>query len=235
MRIRAIVTMVGLSAAPAWASDFDQVRSLSQDQLNAVTRDLGAAFAYKGVAPGTTLGVIGFDLGVEITDTKLENIGAIRAAGNDAPDHLVIPKFHAHKGLWGGFDIGAFVGGASRVSATLYGLDLRYAVIEDGLAAPAVSLRASGTRAIGLGPLKVDTAALDAMVSKRLALFTPYAGAGIVRMRGSVDGSGLASETASKGRVFAGINLNLLATNLAFEAEKLGDNTSLSAKVGFRF
>ena len=235
MKRAILAASLALAAVPAGASDFDQVRTLAQDQFNAVTRDLGAAFAYKGVAPGTTLGVVGFDLGVEITDTKLENVGAIRAAGNDAPDHLLIPKFHAHKGLWGGFDIGAFVGGASRVGATLYGLDLRYALVEDGLAAPAVSLRASGTRATGLGPLKVDTAALDAMVSKRLALFTPYAGAGVVRMRGTVDGSALATETVSKGRVFAGINLNLLATNLAFEAEKLGDNTSLSAKVGIRF
>jgi len=235
VKARALAAMLAVSATPALASDFDRVRTLTQDQFDAVTRDLGAAFAYKGVAPGTSLGVLGFDLGVEVTDTKLENVGAIRAAGNDAPDHVVIPKLHAHKGLWGGFDVGAFVGGASRVSATLYGLDLRYAIVEDGLAAPAIGIRASGTRATGLGPLKMDTAALDGMVSKRLALFTPYAGAGIVRMRGSVDGSTLATQTVSKGRVFAGINLNLLATNLAFEAEKLGDNTSLSAKVGFRF
>jgi len=235
MKLRAIAALVALASAPALASDFDQVRTLTQDQFNAVTRDLGAAFAYKGVAPGTPLGVVGFDLGVEITDTKLENIGAIRAAGNDAPDHVVIPKFHAHKGLWAGFDIGAFVGGASRVGATLYGLDLRYAVVPEGLAVPGISLRASGTRATGLGPLKVDTAAFDGMVSKRFALFTPYAGAGVVRMRATVDGSALATASPSKGRVFAGINLNLLATNLAFEAEKLGDNTSLSAKVGFRF
>jgi len=31
------------------------------------------------------------------------------------------------------------------------------------------------------------------------------------------------------------VNLNLLAANLALEAEKMGDNTSLSAKLGFRF
>jgi hypothetical protein len=42
-------------------------------------------------------------------------------------------------------------------------------------------------------------------------------------------------ENITKGRVFAGINLNRLAANLAFEAEKPGDNTSLSAKAGFRF
>jgi hypothetical protein len=29
--------------------------------------------------------------------------------------------------------------------------------------------------------------------------------------------------------------VNLLAVNLAFEAEKMGDNVSLSAKLGWRF
>jgi hypothetical protein len=35
--------------------------------------------------------------------------------------------------------------------------------------------------------------------------------------------------------VFGGVNVNLLAVNLAFEAEKMGDNVSLSAKLGWRF
>jgi hypothetical protein len=72
-------------------------------------------------------------------------------------------------------------------------------------------------------------------VSKKFTLVTPYAGAGdgaraIVGARHA-----LAEETFNKGRVFAGVNVNLLAVNLAFEAEKMGDNTSLSAKIGWRF
>ena len=102
------------------ANDFEQVGTLPQSSFRAAATDLGAAFAYKGVAPATTLGVLGFDLGVEVTDTRLQNVSALRAAGNDAPDHLVIPKFHAHKGLWAGFDIGAFVGAVLAIQ--LHGL-----------------------------------------------------------------------------------------------------------------
>ena len=233
--MRRFAALLLAAACPAAASDFGQVRTLTQDQFRDVAQDLGAAFSYKGVTPGTSLGLLGFDVGVEATDTRLEHVGALRAAGNDASDHLVIPKLHVHKGLWGGLDVGAFVGTAPGVSATLYGLDLRYAVVEESLASPGFGLRLSGTRASGMGDLSLATAAFDALVSKRFTLATPYAGAGVVRTSASVSGAGLANESIAKGRVFAGLNLNLLAANLAFEAEKLGDNTSLSAKVGFRF
>jgi hypothetical protein len=56
-----------------------------------------------------------------------------------------------------------------------------------------------------------------------------------VRVNSSVSGSTLAEEKFNKGRVFGGVNVNLLAINLAFEVEKMGDNTSLSAKIGWRF
>jgi hypothetical protein len=66
-------------------------------------------------------------------------------------------------------------------------------------------------------------------------LLTPYAGGGAVRVMSDASGSGLAKERFNKGRYFGGVNVNLLAINLAFEAEKMGGNTSLSAKIGWRF
>ena len=55
------------------------------------------------------------------------------------------------------------------------------------------------------------------VVSKRFALLTPYAGAGMVRVQSSARGTSLAEERFNKGRYFAGMNLNLVAANLAFE------------------
>jgi hypothetical protein len=121
------------------------------------------------------------------------------------------------------------------VSASLFGAELRYALMDDGIAAPALGVRLSGTRAGGLGDLKLNTAAVDLVVSKKITALTPYAGAGMVRVQSSVNGSGLAEERFNKGRVFGGVDINLLAVNLAFEAEKMGGNTSLTAKVGWRF
>ena len=62
-----------------------------------------------------------------------------------------------------------------------------------------------------------------------------YIGAGMVRTEASVANSFLAKEKIDEGRVFGGVNVNLVAINIAFEAEKMGDNVSLSAKLGWRF
>lgn len=233
--MKRILLAVALAAALPAAADFSTVSTLAQGEFRRLSEDLGAAFSYKGVTPATPLGLTGFDIGVEVTTTRLENSSLFRLAGAGGPSSVVIPKLHAHKGLWGGFDIGAFLGGASDIDATLYGAELRYAILDDGIATPAVGVRLSGSRATGLGSLRVATAALDFMVSKKFAVITPYAGAGTVRVVSSVRGSALGEESFNKSRVFAGVNLNLLAANLALEAEKMGDNTSLSAKLGFRF
>jgi hypothetical protein len=220
---------------PLQAADFPLIGAVAQSEFRGIAEDLGAAFSYKGVTPATSLGILGFDVGFEVTDTRLEHSALFRQAGGDSHSHLVIPKLHVHKGLVAGFDIGAFVGGSTELKATLFGAELRYAVLQDGLASPALGVRLSGTKATGLGDLSIGTVALDLTVSKRFALVTPYAGAGAVRVQSRVRGSTLDEESFNRSRVFAGVNLNLLAANLAVEAEKMGDNTSLSAKIGFRF
>jgi hypothetical protein len=235
-----MIRRVTLAAAlalclPAAAGEFDTIGSLSQGEFHRLSQDLGAAFSYKGVTPATPLGLLGFDVGVEATRTTIENSSLFRRAGGSEHSELLIPKLHVYKGLPAGFDIGAFLAGSSDVGATLVGVDLRYAVLDDSLAMPAVALRLSGTRATGLGKLNVGTLALDVMVSKKFALLTPYAGAGTVRVQSRPHADGLGDENFNVGRVFGGVNLNLLAVNLAFEAEKTGKNTSLTAKVGWRF
>lgn len=233
--IRHLAWLALAATLPSHAADFPFARSLAQGELRALSEDLGAAFAYKGVTPATPLGTLGFDVGVELTDTKFENSAVFRAAGADGKSHMLVPKVHVHKGLPAGFDIGAFVGGSTEINATLFGGELRYAILDDGIATPAIGARLSGTKATGLGDLKVSTLALDAMISKRFLAITPYAGAGVVRVQSRVSGADLARERFNQSRYFAGVNLNLLAANFAIEAEKMGDNNSISAKVGFRF
>lgn len=233
-RALAAAALAALSL-PSAASEFPSVGALAQGEFRRVAADIGAAFSYKGVTPATALGLTGFDVGLEVSSTSIENSGLFRLAGAGSPSHLTIPKLHVYKGLPGGFDIGAFVAAASEVSAALFGADLRYAIVNDGIATPAVALRLSGTTATGLGDLKVATAALDVVISKRFAVVTPYAGAGTVRTIASVSGSPLTEVRLNEGRMFAGVNLNLIAVNIAVEAEKAGDNRTISAKLGWRF
>ena len=222
-------------ALPCGAADFTNIGALTQDEFRRLSLDLGSAVSYKGVTPATPLGTLGFDVGVVVTDTKMENSSLFALAGAGGQSHLTVPKFHVYKGLPAGFDIGAFVGGVPELSGKIFGAELRYAISDDGLATPAVGLRASGTRTNGLGDLSIGTAALDVTVSKKFTALTPYVGGGVVWIRNSVSGTGLAEERINQGRVFGGLNVNLVAVNLAFEAEKMGDNVSLSAKRGWRF
>ena len=232
---RLLAASIAAFALPAAAGDFPSLGNLGQDQFRKLSEDLGAALSYKGVTPATPLGLVGFDLGLEVSATDIRNSGAFRMAGNSAPDFVAVPKLHFYKGLPWGLDIGAFVGGAAEVDAALYGLDLRWAILDDGALTPAVALRVSGTQASDIGSLRVTTLAGDVMVSKKITIATPYVGAGIVRTKADPGVDGLSDESFSKGRVFGGLNLNLAILNLAFEIEKLGDNTTLSAKAGWRF
>jgi hypothetical protein len=222
-------------ALPASAGDLPSLGALTQDQFRKLSEDLGAALSYKGVTPATPLGALGFDVGLEVSATDIQNSDIFRLAGNAAPDYIAVPKLHIYKGLPWGFDIGAFVGGATEVDAAVYGLDARWAMLADEVATPAVALRISGTQSSDIGGLKVTTFAGDLMVSKKLTIATPYLGVGVVRISTDPGIDGLSDESFNKSRVFGGLNLNLAIVNLAFEAEKLGDNTTLSAKAGWRF
>ncbi len=234
MRAAALLAPIAIAASlTCQASDFGNLGSLVQAEFRDLSTDLGAAFAYKGVAPATALGILGFDIGVEVTDTKMEHSRLFSLAGSGGQSHLFVPKVHVHKGLFAGFDIGAFIAGTSDIDATVFGADVRYTFVDDGLATPAVGVRLSGSRSSGMGSFKVATAAVDLMVSKKFALLTPYAGAGAVRILSSA--SGFNDERIDQGRVFGGVNVNLAVINFAFEVEKLGDNTSASAKLGWRF
>lgn len=234
-RIAILLSAAVNCAAPALAADFPDVRELAQGEFRDLARDLGAAFSYKGVTPATPLGALGVDVGLEVTDTRMEHSRLFALAGAGDTSRLVIPKLHIHKGLPLGFDVSAFVAGAREIDATLAGAGLRWTLADDGWVFPAVGVRVAGTRATGTGDLKVSTGSLDLMVSKKFTAVTPYAGAGTVRIRSSVANSALREERINQGRVFGGLNVNLLAVNLAFEAEKMGDNVSLSAKLGWRF
>ncbi len=234
-RIAGTALLALAATLPAHAADFPDIGGLLQGEFRDLSRDLGAAFSYKGVTPATPLGTLGFDVGLEVTETRMEHSRLFALAGAGDTSRVVIPKLHAHKGLPLGFDVSAFVAGATDIDARLFGAGVRWTLADDGWVFPALGIRASATRATGTGDLKLSTAAVDLMVSKKFTALTPNVGAGTVRTQASVANSVLREERINESRVFAGVNLNLLAANLAFEAEKMGDNLSLSAKLGWRF
>lgn len=229
------IAAITFVSAPAFAGDLNNIGSLGQESFLKLSKDLGAITSYKGVTPATPLGVVGFDIGVELTATNLESSTIFRQAGGSSSSSVLVPKLHIHKGLPFGFDIGAFISKVSDANISLIGAEARWALIDDGIATPAVGLRIAGTKETGVGQVDLSTLSADVVLSKKLTFVTPFIGAGRVQVKSKPNVGGLKEEKFNQSRIFAGLNANFAVLNVAVEAEKQGDITSLSAKAGWRF
>jgi hypothetical protein len=227
-----------VAASPAHAANnLDQVNQLVQTDFRKLSEDLGSALSYKAVIPATPLGLTGFDLGMEVTATKLQNTAAWdRASSGTAPTTVYVPKLHLHKGLPAGIDLGAFYSSVSGSNIKLWGAEVRYALLEGSIATPALGLRGTYSKLSGVSQLDFHTTGLELVLSKGFPIFTPYAGVGRVwTVSDPVGVSNVKKEEFSQGKYFVGGNFNLGLANLALEADKTGEATSYNVKLGFRF
>ena len=209
----------------------------SQSSFKTLSENLGAATSYKGVIPAEPLGITGFDVGAEITSTRITDKAVwARATGSNAPDNLTQTKLHAHKGLPFGIDVGFVTSSSTNSNVSTVGGEIRYALLQGNVALPAIGVRAAYTKVNGVNQLALDNKSLELTISKGFLMFKPYAGIGHVWTSSRPDaGLGLSKEEIGQLRTFVGANLNLGLMNLAVEADKTGEATSLSAKVGLRF
>lgn len=236
-KLLALICTLGI-AQPAMAANLTTLGNLVQPEFRTLSEDLGAALSYKPLTPAAPMGTTGFDMGIEVTQTDMSKSAAAwsKATGNSSPiSKLYIPKLHFDKGLPFGIDIAAFYSKIPTTNISLYGGELRYAILDGGLAQPAIAIRGSFTKLSGVSQLSLDTKALDLSISKGFAMFSPYAGIGQVWVNSTANVAGLAAEKFTQGKVFVGANLNLGVTNLAAEIDKTGGIQSVSMKLGFRF
>jgi len=230
--------LVGLLAAsPAWAQDIDQLQNLAQAQFRLLSEDLGAALSYHAQIPAEPLGITGFDIGVGVTATRMQNAAVLQdATSDDADTTLYVPTIRLHKGLPAGFDIGLTYAAIPGSNIRYTGGELRYAILEGGTASPAIAVRGSLTRLSGVDQLAFDTRGLDISISKGFGFLTPYAGIGRVWIESDPRGTGgLQKEEFELTKVFVGIGMNFAVLNLNVQADKTGDATSYSLKLGWRF
>lgn len=227
------------SAVYASSANIDTSKIDSQATFSDLVKDLGAAINYKSVSPAEPLGITGFDIGFEISATSVENKATLNNVfGGDVPSTLYVPKLHAHKGLPFGLDVGAFYSKVPSSNIKLLGGELKYAILEGSTVTPALALRGTYSKLSGVDNLTLNTTGIELAISKGFAMFTPYAGVGAVRYSGDASVStlpNLSSEHINKTKVFLGLNFNLGLVNIAAETEKLGDNSTTSAKIGLRF
>ncbi len=215
-------------------ADIDNISGLGQNVFKDLTSDLGAALSYKAITPAEPLEGLGFDIGFEISSTKMETDALTQATGSSS-DKLLIPKLHVHKGLPLGIDIGAFYALTPDSNIGLMGGELRYAIYDGGTLSPAVSIRGTYSKLSGVDELDLTTRGVELSISKGFAMFTPYAGIGTIWIDSDTSVTTLEGENLTRSKYFLGFNFNLGLMNIAAETEKTGDNATTSAKIGVRF
>ncbi len=236
MQLRSLLSLslFAFSASAIASTNFDSLNTLSSSEFALLAKDFTAAASYKAVQPGEPLGLTGFDLGVEVTGTQLESKSIWQKAGADI-SVLPVPKLHLTKGLPADFDIGIFLAAVPNSDIKLIGGELRYALLAGGVALPAISVRATYTQLSGVDQLDLNTKSVEFSASKGFLNLTPYIGIGHVWGDVTANVGGLGSVSLDDNKFFAGLNVNFGLINMAFEGDRIGDNSSLSGKVGFRF
>lgn len=225
-----------VAGAAQAADDIDNLGALAQGEFKKLSEDLGSSLSYKAVAPAEPLGITGFDLGIEFSSTALENKSIFNTAcsGCDV-DNLIIPKLHLHKGLPLNLDVGLVYSSVPSSNIKLAGVELRYAILEGGMASPALALRGTYSKLSGVDQLDFSTRGVELSVSKGFAMFTPYGGVGQNWVTSTPNVTGLEEETFSQSKYYVGLNMNLGLLNIDVEADDTGGAQTLSGKLGLRF
>jgi hypothetical protein len=225
-----------LVAAPCWAQEIDQLQNAAQAEFRLLSEDLGASLSYHAQTPTEALGLTGFDLGVGVTATRLEHSSIWEKVTSDSAETtLYVPTLRVHKGLPAGFDIGLSYASIPGSNIRYTGGELRYAIVEGGAATPAVAVRGSLTKLSGVDQLSFETRGVDVSISKGLAFLTPYAGIGRVWVESTPHVGGLQKEEFSLTKVFVGLGMNFAVLNVNLQADRTGDASSYSLKLGWRF
>ena len=229
-----VVAAAGSFTKSATANSFGDVRQLSQDAFLRLSNDLASVTALRALSPGVTLNLLGVDVGLEVGVTNVNADDVWKKAGGGSAQ-VITPRVTLQKGLAAGFDIGASIGVAGGVGTQMIGGIVRYQLFDPGLVAPGVTLRLTANRELGATNVSFRSLGADFVVAKPLVVVTPYVGIGMLRTSTNAAGTSLAGVTVNRTRTFVGFDTRLAFATVSVEAERIGDTTTVSSKIGLRF
>jgi hypothetical protein len=218
------------------AASLDSLQELGQANFLLLSENIAAAIHYKGVGPAEPLGIIGFDLGLELSSTEInEDLFNVASSGDFETSEMLIPRLHVNKGLPFGLDVGAALSAIPSTDIKVLSGELRYALVSGGALTPAVGIRASHAILEGISSIDMTSSALEVTASKGFVMLTPYIGTGIVKSTVTPNNvEGLTQVSFDQKKMFVGVTINL-GVALTLEADQTGDYRTYSAKLGFRF
>jgi hypothetical protein len=225
-----------LFAQSAFADDFDIVNP-DQGAFKKVSENLVHAYSYKALAPAEATGLTGFGIGAFGSYMSVDKDAWETLTGEDISG-IGMAGIVAHKGLPFGVDLGAYYGYVPGAEADVFGAEVRYAILEGGVATPALAVRGSYSNVGGVDDIGVNSYGLDVTASKGFAFLTPYAGVGYVwgkvKTKGSVSAT-LDDEKVDDARLFVGLRISMLLFELTPEYERIGSDDVFNLRAGFSF
>ncbi len=204
--------------------------ALTQSAFRDLSEQLGLALAYHPLAPAEPLGLLGFDVGIELTATDIDEDASFWTAvlddpSSDLPSYLPFTKIHAQKGLPLGVDLGVVYTQVPSSNIGMWGAEVKWAILKGTLATPALALRGSYTALFGVDNLDTSTYGADLSISKGFGPFTPYAGIGQFAINASTDAlvlggsTPLQDESTTATHGFVGAKLSFLVLSFVAEAD----------------
>ena len=216
-----------ISLTEARADDIEFQTGMTQSYFGKFSKELGAALSYKALSPAEPLGTLGFDVGLEISATNIDE-GADywkKATKNaDMPDMIPLPKIYARKGLPFNIDVGAIYSKVPDSNISLLGAEVKYSILKGSVATPAVAIRGSYTQLMGVDQLDFKTYGADVSISKGFLNVTPFGGIGAVWTSSEAKNlpAGIPSlnkENNTQIKYFGGVRFTLLLLNMTAGVE----------------
>ena len=231
------IVVLTLSICNAGGNDI-QLQAMAQGEFEDLSKEVGLLISYIPLAPAESLGILGFDVGVEVTGAKISSGSTFwenAVADSQPPDYVILPKIHVQKGLPWGIDLGAMYATAPGTNISLYGGELKWAFMKGSIVSPAVAVRGSYTALAGVDDLDVSTYGLDASISKGFGPLTPYAGLGQVWIKANNNTNlPLNDVSTSATKLFLGAKFNILLLGIVVQAD-FSDIQMYSARANISF
>lgn len=204
-------------------NDITLLTGFLPSEFEDLSRQVGLAISYTPLAPAEPLGLLGFDIGGEVTAVRIDANSDFwkKAVGKTPPHYLVFPKLHAQKGLPLGFDVGLVYAKAPGSNVGLIGGELKWAVLKGTVVTPAVAVRGDYTKLIGVDDIDMKVYGADVSISKGVGFVTPYAGIGKVWIRSEEKSNlvNLDKVNLSETKGFLGAKISLFVISFVAEAD----------------
>ena len=235
----ALALATGATQATAFDANFDLTCTANpncQADFRSVSEDITAALNYKALGPSEATGITGIGIGAFATYVDVDDPQAWNRLTGENVDAIGMAGVVVRKGLPFGIDLGAFYATVPGASADLLGGEVRWAILEGGVAEPGLAVRGTYTRSSGIDDLDFESMGLDVSISKGFAFLTPYAGYGYVWSEVDPKGVvGLQKEEVDASRFFAGLRFGLAIFDITPEYEHIEGRDTFNLLIGASF